>query len=302
MNTSIKNPKPAAKATNPIVEQRNRRIRIRNRVRRSIQLLAFLIMPGAFTAGFTGVKQLFLWVGAGEQLQLNSFVRVLIGLCLFTILFGRYFCGYLCAFGSFGDLVFSISAQVQTRLLKRKTPYSLPDTLLPLLQKLKYINLAVIVTLCALGCYDSLSGWSVWEVFSRLTALKLPHLGGILLLLVVVVGMAVQERFFCQFLCPMGAVFSLLPILPTGILHRNAPNCLKNCSLCQKQCPVGLKLEEDGLRNGECLGCERCVAVCPKGNLTHAEDGMIRAELVPMLVKAMLFFGMGCCLGLVRGL
>lgn len=37
------------------------------------------------------------------------------------------------------------------------------------------------------------------------------NLCAILLLVIIVAGMAVKERFFCQFLCPMGAVFSLLP-------------------------------------------------------------------------------------------
>ena len=48
-------------------------------------------MPGAFVAGFSGVKQLFLRIGAGQVLQLDSFALSLIGLCGFTILFCRFF-------------------------------------------------------------------------------------------------------------------------------------------------------------------------------------------------------------------
>ena len=38
-------------------------------------------------------------------------------------------------------------------------------------------------------------------------------------LLLIMLGMAWEERFFCKFLCPMGGIFSLLPILP-GSLYR----------------------------------------------------------------------------------
>lgn len=65
-------------------------------LRAGIQFIFFLSMPGAFVAGFSGIKHLFQWIGAGEPLQVDSFVLALIGLCAFTILFGRFFCGYVC--------------------------------------------------------------------------------------------------------------------------------------------------------------------------------------------------------------
>ena len=82
-------------------------------LRAGIQFIFFLSMPGAFVAGFSGIKHLFLWIGAGEPLQVDSFVLALIGLCAFTILFGRFFCGYVCAFGGLGDGVFWLSGVVQ---------------------------------------------------------------------------------------------------------------------------------------------------------------------------------------------
>ena len=71
--------------------------------------------------------------------------------------------------------------------------------------------------------------------------------------------MAVQPRFFCQFLCPMGAVFALLPVLPFARLHRQSDGCIPGCNACKQQCPVCLKLEETSLRSGECIACEACL-------------------------------------------
>ena len=67
-------------------------------LRAIIQLLYFLFLPSAYTAAFAGVKYIFTQLGAGEKIGLTSFVSVLIVLCLYTIVFGRFFCG----FGGFG--------------------------------------------------------------------------------------------------------------------------------------------------------------------------------------------------------
>ena len=84
-------------------------------------------------------------------------------------------------------------------------------------QSAGYLLLAGLVALYVTRQEKLLTGASPWEVFSRLTALRLPPEGfgvGIALLALILLGMALQPRFFCQFLCPMGAVFALLPVLP----------------------------------------------------------------------------------------
>jgi polyferredoxin len=284
--------------------QKRKRQNKQNRILRAgIQLVFFVTMPGAFVAGFTGVKNLFGWISSGALLQMNSFIKALIGLSLFTILFGRYFCGYVCAFGSLGDFVYWLSGLVQKKLLHRKKQITLPRKALPWLQKLKYLNLLFIVVLCAFGLYTRLSGTSPWDVFSRLTALQsVPegYLWGCVAFVLILIGMAVQERFFCQFLCPMGAVFALLPILPWGMLQRKEDLCIHGCNACANQCPVGLKLEADGYHGGECIGCEKCASTCPKGNIGHIEQNLIPNRLALALGKAAAFFALGVCLGFCR--
>ena len=72
-------------------------------LRALIQILYFLFLPSVYTAAFAGVKYIFTQIGAGEAIGMTSFVTVLIVLCAYTILFGRFFCGFACAFGSLGD-------------------------------------------------------------------------------------------------------------------------------------------------------------------------------------------------------
>ena len=90
-------------------QQRQRDKKRRTWLRTGVQLFFFVSMPGAFVAGFSGVKQIFLHIGAGEVLSVDSFTLSLLGLCGFTLLFDRFFCGYACAFGSLGDAVWALS-------------------------------------------------------------------------------------------------------------------------------------------------------------------------------------------------
>ena len=296
MQTSEKKPLTAA-------QQHQQAKKRRALLRAALQVFFSFSMPGAFVAGFNGVKLLFQRIGAGEVLQADSFTLSLLGLCGFTLLFGRFFCGYVCAFGGLGDAVYALSSLIQKKLFHRRAPFRLPERAVRYGQWIKYALLAFIAGLCAAGIYDKTTGTSPWEVFSRLTALRLPPEGfgvGIALFLLILLGMALHPRFFCQFLCPMGAVFALLPVLPFARLHRQSDGCIPGCNACKQQCPVCLKLEETSLRSGECIACEACVGTCPKQNIHRWDTTLCKRLWLPVLGKVLLFFLLGCWLGFCR--
>ena len=67
-------------------------------LRAGIQLLYFLFLPSVFTAAFNGVKYIFTQLGQGEKIEMTAFVSALLLVCAFTIVFGRFFCGFVCCF------------------------------------------------------------------------------------------------------------------------------------------------------------------------------------------------------------
>ena len=139
-----------------------------------------------------------------------------------------------------------------------------------MLQKVKYILLAFLMLSILNGWYANLQGMSPWDVFSMLTAGKLLNASykiGIGLLILILIGMCTQERFFCQFLCPMGAVFAMMPILPTALFHRNREKCPAKCGLCKKRCPAHLEIDGDTSLSGECICCHACEVTCPRKNI-----------------------------------
>lgn len=247
---------------------RKKRLKIQKGVRIAIQIVFLLLAPAVFTSAFAGVKYIFTQFASVQMLEWSAFFKALLGICLFTIVFGRFFCGYACAFGTLGDLLYMFSAFVQKKT-KKKLP-KIPEKASCHLRKMKYLVVAGAVVTCLLGVYDKFRGSSPWDVFSRLTSLQLPsrdYLVGVIILLVIMVGMMWEERFFCKYLCPMGAVFSLLPILPASLYRRDRENCINGCSACKRQCPVSLDIDGDTKDSGECIQCNQCITTCPKENI-----------------------------------
>jgi polyferredoxin len=68
-----------------------------------LQVVAFFLLPGLFIQAFLGIGTLIQDIRAGSYSGLASALFPTVLLLLVTILFGRFFCGYLCAFGSLSD-------------------------------------------------------------------------------------------------------------------------------------------------------------------------------------------------------
>lgn len=272
-------------------------------LRTAIRTLFFLLMPGAFAACLNGIKQIFRSIAAGAVIQPDGFIAVLLFFTVFTMVFGRLFCGYFCAFGSLGDFVYWLSGIVQKRVFKRKKQLTISDRYAVLLSKLKLLNLAFIIIACAFSFDSALTGTSPFDVFSMITSFNFKlggYTAGIIAFVTVLLLMAFCERGFCRFLCPIGAFFTLLPVFPFGILKRDSANCIKGCDICKRNCPVNIKLENDSVMNGECICCERCMFGCPKSNICHSEKRLLDSKIIPLLLKTAVFFIAAALLGLCR--
>lgn len=283
-----------------VAQKRKQTLKRRSYLRAGLQILFFLLTPSLFTGAFSGVKYIFTQIGLSQPLEPVSFVKTLAVLCLLTMLFGRFFCGYVCAFGALGDGVQFVSKKVQKKR-KKKLP-AIPSGVKKWLSKLPYCILALIVILCAMGVYSSLGGYSPWDVFSMATSLNF-RLGGYVLgcvlLALILVGMAWEPRFFCRFLCPMGAVFRLLPIFPWAILRRDRSQCGKGCSACTKNCPVEVSLGEGG-NAADCIRCEGCRGICPRGNISTGQRWMDDHVEVVTIGKAVIYLIAAALLGCMR--
>lgn len=257
------------------MDKKNKR-KLHSYTRAIIQLLFFIFLPSIYTSAFSGIKYVFTNLGAGKAVEMSAFLTILAVISIYTIVFGRFFCGYACAFGSLGDAVRALYVWI-CKKCKRK-PVTVTDKAAGVLSHCKYLILLAIVCLCFSGIYGSLTGWNPWDVFSMTIAGNFAYgtykLGLVLMVLILIL-MAVSERGFCRFLCPMGAWFALLPVLPFFSVKREKTECLPKCKACTVVCPSRLDIPQFRSWNlkGDCFACGKCIDICPKN---HVSSGWFR--------------------------
>ena len=172
-----------------------------------------------------------------------------------TFLFGRVYCGYACPFGA-----------VQELLHVKRLRYKLPIKLDGLLRYIKYVLLVLAVSL-TVATGRIVGGDAPFKplfIFSgTLVAILMTVAFGILSVFVY--------RPFCSYLCPYGALMSLVSKFRLIRIKREE-TCV-DCKLCVKKCPVGA-MKEPGLGSGECIMCGDCCEVCPKDSLNVCYGGV----------------------------
>jgi MauM/NapG family ferredoxin protein len=112
----------------------------------------------------------------------------------------------------------------------------------------------------ALG-WVTLSHLHYFQSVYYMSAITLLIFGGIIALNHLV------PRFWCRYLCPLGAFLSL--ISPLGIFKRRVSDECNECLKCQKVCPMGAIVENPrGTHLHECIQCRTCAKVCPQNAIT----------------------------------
>ena len=264
-------------------EERKKKDLAHQIVRFCTQIVFFIMAPGVFSGAFNAVKNAFTQIGVGAPIEVTSFAMLFIMVCAFTIVFGRFFCGYACAFGTLGDVLYMLPEPLRAyRAKKGKKRLRFPLPLVRVLSFAKYIVLFAICFACFVGVWGAYSGYSPWVVFANMLSGTFEGLNPVALALLcaIAVGMMVRERFFCQFLCPLGAVFSFLPVMPFSQYTRVRAHCARSCSKCRRTCPVDIAPDADVIEQGECISCGRCADACPMANVNMVaiEKSFAKAE------------------------
>lgn len=242
--------------------------------RKAVQLIFFFLLPGLYVNAFLGIKILIQGL-IGHDLNLSeSFPQLVSAASILplTLLSGRFFCGWMCAFGTLGDLLHLFSRRVL------KIRYRIDEETDRYLKYIKYaLFVFIVVAVWGVQAF-AISSLSPWDAFgSLLTFTGLPDFSfviteitiGFILLVIVMIGSLFVERFFCRYLCPLGAVFAIISHLKFLKLQKPTKNC-GNCKACTRNCSMGIPLHQsESVTSGECINCMKCVAVCPRENV-HA--------------------------------
>jgi len=212
-----------------------------------------------------------------------------------TLAVGRFFCAYVCPMGASVDFLDFLFFRKKKRLgLKaepgfRRAKYFLlvifvvaaltglslaflmdPMALLtrfytffiyPLVLTVINLSLDLLRPLFQALGWVSLSHLHYFQSVYYMTAITLLLFGGIIALNRLV------PRFWCRYLCPLGALLSL--ISPLGLFKRRVNEDCNECLKCQKTCPMGAVTDDPrGTRLPECIQCRTCAKVCPQNAIT----------------------------------
>ena len=162
------------------------------------------------------------------------------------------FCGWLCPFGALQELL-----NRGARLLhipQIRVPFGLHQRLWPI----KYI---IFLVLFGLSLYSlSLSERaSEVEPFKTAIVLRFARDWPFVLFAVALLGAGLfVERFFCRYLCPLGAALAIPARLRMFDWLKRYRECGNPCQRCANECPVQSIHPEGNINPNECIQCLHC--------------------------------------------
>jgi MauM/NapG family ferredoxin protein len=275
-----------------------RRIRI---ISQAVFFLLFAVIffyMNAFPRAYTWPADLFLRLNPLVALLTSMASRTVVTavfwtglvMALLTIVFGRFFCGFVCPLGS------AIDFSDRFLLNKIRSGFRRPPRYL---QRLKYMLLFGLIILALYGALaplfmDPISlftrifaivinplvkltgldlltvtaplrGLASLDMFNFLT-IKTPVFYGTfsvtLLFVAVLAGGFWDKRFWCQYVCPSGALFGLLSRMPLFRRAHFASGC-SSCGACSRVCPTRA-IDATGVartNTAECIVCGLCTRI-----------------------------------------
>ncbi len=176
---------------------------------------------------------------------------------LYGLLLGRGWCGWFCPFGTLNDLLSFRRAQFVRALSPLKFAV-LVGTVIAAWR----LSDTVFCKLCPAGGLEA----SLPYFGLGVAKLNAPFWIHMATLGATLVGMVLISRFWCRYLCPMGALLSLFNRISLFGLRLEANKCT-DCGLCTQACPMGLEPHRE-INTTNCIKCGECVAACPLSALS----------------------------------
>jgi polyferredoxin len=232
------------------------------------------------------ILQLDPLVAVGTILSTGKFywpLHCALGTVILTIVFGRFFCGWLCPFGSIHHFVGYLgnrNKKVTERIRLNKYRKA---------QSIKYL---VLIFLLAMAAFPSLAstlatglldpiplvtrsfqlvllpildggthltsmanryyefGWLIFAVFATAVLMNL-----------------VIPRFYCRFICPLGAFLGIISRFSIWRIGKTKSECF-NCKMCEKACEGGCE-PSGNIKIAECVLCLNCRQDCKHETIAY---------------------------------
>lgn len=277
----------------------------------------FIKMDGSPIFLFQVIKREFILFGIhfwpqDSYLFAIGMLSILVGIVLFTAIYGRFWCGWTCPQTVFLEILFRpieyiIDGDRTAQIKLKKSPWNF--------EKIgKRILKNVIFILLSMAIANALLAWFIGidELFQIIKDPIDQHSGGFIAMLAFSGILFFIYSWFreqvCSILCPYGRLQGVLldknSIIVSYDYKRGEPrgknenvkngDCI-DCKSCVEVCPTGIDI-----RNGtqlECINCTACIDACdavmdkvkkPRGLIRYASEKNIAEgsafSLIPRII------------------
>jgi len=194
---------------------------------------------------------------------------------ILTIIFGRFFCSWVCPFGSLHHFVAYCGRRT------KKTPQKIQLNKYRNAQRIKYYVLLAFLAMALLpsattlqtGLLDPIAVMTrsfnllllpIADSSANLTSVpRRFYEGAWLIFAIFLTAVSLNlliPRFYCRFICPLGAFFGIISRFAIWRIGKSQNECI-NCKLCERNCE-GACQPSAKIRISECVLCFNCREQC----------------------------------------
>ena len=232
----------------------------RRKIFRYLFLSWILVWLGWIAGGQITILSVLMWIAAPinnpswNVLLSDPLLTVLMVYVISTFIFwGRgLFCGWLCPFGSFQEILAKLAQYFNLPQIKVSEKVNRNSL------NIKYVVLLLLI-ISSFYSADILNLGSEVEPFKTTISMKFQREWYFVLYAVSLLTLGLFiERFFCRFLCPLGAFMVLGGKLRLKNPLKRRLECGNPCKLCSKACPIDAIDQKGNINMNECFYCLDC--------------------------------------------
>ncbi|MDL2265049.1 4Fe-4S binding protein [Parabacteroides sp. OttesenSCG-928-G07] len=234
-------------------------------------------------------------------------IGVLVFQFILALLFGRLYCSVICPAGVFQDIInriFCIGKKKKKGV--RRFTYHKPNNVL------RYSITGIVFVLALFGflwlgmALDPYSNFgriatnlfrplAVWgnnffaDILAKADNYTLFHvsvstvttaglIAGIVALLTFILMVVFRGRLFCNTLCPIGGLLSLISRYSFFRIAINKEKCI-SCGICEQTCKAeAINTQDFTVDTSRCVDCFNCVSSCKKGSINYTFKPFYKKE------------------------